>query len=125
MITKETSQAVAEIMIYAVGGFQEALFPKDIPGRENFRGEIFHSAEWRHDVTLKNKRVGVIGNGCSAYVFFPLYSFFVYALIRVLIFSAQFIPIISEDSSVEVVNFCRTPQWYIPRVRILSFALII
>ena len=125
VITKETSQAVAEIMIYAVGGFQEALFPKDILGRENFRGEIFHSAEWRHDVTLKNQRVGVIGNGCSAYVFSPLYSFFVSALIRVLIFSAQFIPIISEDSSVEVVNFCRTPQWYIPRVRILSFALII
>ena len=45
-------------------------------------------------------------------------------LIRGLIFRAQFIPIISEDSSVEVVNFCRTPQWYIPRVRALSFAYI-
>lgn len=81
-------------MIYAIGGFQEALYPKDIPGRERFCGEIFHSARWRHDVILKNKRVGVIGNGCSA---------------------AQFIPIISEDSSVQVINFCRTPQWYVPR----------
>ena len=68
MITKETSQVVAEVIIYAVGGFQEASYPKDILGREHFRGEIFHSAEWRHDVILKNKRVGVIGNGCSAYV---------------------------------------------------------
>ena len=30
-------------------------------------------------------------------------------------------PKISEDSSVKVVNFCRTPQWYVPRVRVLSF----
>jgi cation diffusion facilitator CzcD-associated flavoprotein CzcO len=69
VITKEMNQVVAEVMIYAIGGFLEALFPKDIPGREHFRGELFHSSEWRHDVILKNKRVGVIGNGCSAYVF--------------------------------------------------------
>ena len=68
-MTKETSQVTAEVMIYAIGGFQEALFPKDIPGRKIFRGDIFHSAEWRHDVILKNKRIGVIGNGCSAYAF--------------------------------------------------------
>ena len=66
--TKEMSQVEAGVMIYAIGGFQGALYPKDIIGREQFRGEIFHSAEWRHDVILKNKRVGVIGNGCSAYV---------------------------------------------------------
>ena len=63
------SQVEAEVIVYAIGGFQGALYPKDIPGREEFHGEIFHSAEWRHDVILKNKRVGVIGNGCSAYVF--------------------------------------------------------
>jgi hypothetical protein len=32
------------------------------------------------------------------------------------VFSAQFIPQISADSSVEVINFCRTPQWYTQRV---------
>ncbi len=32
------------------------------------------------------------------------------------VLSAQFVPQISEDSSVEVINFCRTPQWYAPRV---------
>ena len=69
VITKKMSQVIAEVIIYAIGGFQDALYPKDIPGREHFRGELFHSAEWRHDVILKNKRVGVIGNGCSAYVF--------------------------------------------------------
>ena len=73
--TKEMSQIEAEVIIYAIGGFQGALYPKDIPGRERFRGEIFHSAEWRHDVALKNKRVGVIGNGCSAYVFSKSFLF--------------------------------------------------
>ncbi|KAF9475842.1 FAD/NAD(P)-binding domain-containing protein [Pholiota conissans] len=92
--TGEKSAVEAEAMFYAVGGFQGPLYPKDLPGREKFKGELFHSARWRHDVILKNKRVGVIGNGCSA---------------------AQFIPQISEDPSVEVVNFCRTPQWFIPR----------
>ena len=31
-------------------------------------------------------------------------------------YSAQFVPQISADSSVEVINFCRTPQWYTQRV---------
>lgn len=48
--------------------------------------------------------------------FFPTMVVLVSMLILFQIFSAQFIPKISEDSSVEVVNFCRTPQWYIPRV---------
>lgn len=32
------------------------------------------------------------------------------------VLSAQFVPQISADSSVEVINFCRTPQWYTQRV---------
>ncbi|KAI9508293.1 hypothetical protein F5148DRAFT_1275811 [Russula earlei] len=68
--------------------------PEDLPDAETFRGDKWHSAAWRHDVPLAGKRVGVIGNGCSA---------------------AQFVPAISEDASVEVVNFCRSPQWYLER----------
>jgi hypothetical protein len=32
---------------------------------------------------------------------------------------AQILPEISADPSVTVINFCRTPQWYSPRVSIL------
>ncbi|TFK42408.1 hypothetical protein BDQ12DRAFT_273676 [Crucibulum laeve] len=92
--TGEKTETHAEAMFYAIGGFQEPVYPKDIGGIEKFKGDLFHSARWRHDVELKGKRVGVIGNGCSA---------------------AQFVPEISEDPSVQVVNFCRTPQWYVPR----------
>jgi Predicted flavoprotein involved in K+ transport len=38
----------------------------DIPGVKNFRGPVFHSARWRHDVSLEGKRVVVFGNGCTA-----------------------------------------------------------
>lgn len=68
--TGERTTEEAEVMIYAIGGFQAPLYPKDIPGREDFTGELFHSARWRHDVILKRKRVGVIGNGCSSCVFY-------------------------------------------------------
>ncbi|KAF7973421.1 hypothetical protein HWV62_15231 [Athelia sp. TMB] len=92
--TGETVIHEAEILVNAIGGFMSPNFPKDVPGKDNFKGPVFHSARWRHDVDLQGKRVAVIGNGCSA---------------------AQFIPKISKDPSVELVNFCRTPQWYFPR----------
>ncbi|EGN93331.1 hypothetical protein SERLA73DRAFT_64246, partial [Serpula lacrymans var. lacrymans S7.3] len=92
--TGEETTTSAEIVIQAVGGFTAPLFPPDLPGVEKFRGPLWHSLKWRHDVDLAGKRVGVIGNGCSA---------------------AQFIPQISEDPSVEVINFCRTAQWMTPR----------
>ncbi|KAH9035524.1 hypothetical protein EDB85DRAFT_1943840 [Lactarius pseudohatsudake] len=77
------------------GPFQASRVPEDLRAAAGvFEGESWHSARWRHDVPLAGKRVGVVGNGCSA---------------------AQFVPQISKDPSVEVINFCRSPQWYIPR----------
>ncbi len=38
-------------------------------------------------------------------------------------YSAQFVPQVSEDSSVQVINFCRTPQWYVARVSSKFLAL--
>ncbi|KAG7447924.1 FAD/NAD(P)-binding domain-containing protein [Guyanagaster necrorhizus] len=94
MHTGEESHSTADVLFCAMGGFSAPLYPKDISGRDTFKGQLWHSAEWRHDVELRGKRVGVIGNGASA---------------------VQFIPEISRDPSVEVVNFCRTPNWFVPR----------
>lgn len=66
--SKERKQVVAEIVFFATGPFISPHYPKDMSGLDDFNGELFHSAMWRHDVSLKEKRVGVIGNGCSAYV---------------------------------------------------------
>ncbi|KAH7929753.1 FAD/NAD(P)-binding domain-containing protein [Leucogyrophana mollusca] len=93
-ITGERRETCAEIVIQAVGAFTTPLFPKDLPGVEKFKGPLWHSLKWRHDVDLKGKRVGVIGNGCSA---------------------AQFVPIIAADPTVEVINFGRSRQWFAPK----------
>jgi len=64
--TGEKLEVEAEALFQALGGFQGPLYPKDVLGVDRFQGELFHTARWRHDVLLQKKRVGVIGNGCSA-----------------------------------------------------------
>jgi cation diffusion facilitator CzcD-associated flavoprotein CzcO len=64
--TGERTHTEADIMFIAIGGFMNPLYPKDMSGVEKFQGLSWHSAQWRHDVDLSGKRVGVIGNGCSA-----------------------------------------------------------
>ncbi|KAF8495884.1 FAD/NAD-P-binding domain-containing protein [Russula emetica] len=81
----------ATVLVSAIGILVVPRIPK-LQGIESFKGEVFHSARWRHDVDLRGKRVGVLGNGSSA---------------------TQFIPIISEDPTVTVVNFARTAMWYV------------
>src|SRR5204863_6697534 len=66
-------------------------FP-DIPGRDRYAGESFHSARWRHDIDLSDKRVAVIGTGASA---------------------AQFMPPVAEQAG-ELLIFQRTPPWVFP-----------
>ncbi|KAF7359005.1 hypothetical protein MSAN_01241200 [Mycena sanguinolenta] len=59
-------------------------------------GDTFHSARWNTGVDLRGKNVAVIGNGASA---------------------TQFVPVISEDPSVQIIEFCRTPNWFLPPIR--------
>ncbi len=54
-----------DVLVSAVGALCEPNLP-DIPGIDDFRGEIFHSARWNHDADLAGKRVAVIGTGASA-----------------------------------------------------------
>lgn len=41
------------------------------------------------------------------------------------LFRAQFIPEISADPSVQIVNFVRTPQWFVTRVRALPSIVVL
>ena len=79
----------ANVLISAVGGIS---YPRDIkfPGMKEFRGEIFHTARWKHNVEYKNKRVAVIGNGCSG---------------------AQVVPALAKDAAL-VKQYARSAQWY-------------
>jgi cation diffusion facilitator CzcD-associated flavoprotein CzcO len=60
----------AAALVCATGQLGRPAFP-DIPGREEFTGPSWHSAQWNHDVDLAGKRVAVIGTGASAIQFVP------------------------------------------------------
>ncbi len=55
----------ADFLLTACGQLSVPKVPP-IPGLEDFEGPAFHTAEWRHDVALADKRVAVVGTGCSA-----------------------------------------------------------
>lgn len=80
-----------DAVISAVGQLNRPAFP-DIPGRERFAGDWFHSARWDHGVDLRGRRVAVIGTGASA---------------------AQFVPAIADEAG-ELLVFQRTPPWLVP-----------
>ena len=60
----------ARFLIVAAGGLSAPKLP-EIEGLETFQGELFHSAQWDHDVDLAGKRVAVIGTGASAIQIIP------------------------------------------------------
>ncbi|MEH6403585.1 MAG: NAD(P)/FAD-dependent oxidoreductase [Sneathiella sp.] len=63
--TKQAETVTSKFVISAVGQLNRAKIP-NFPGKEDFKGDAFHSAQWRHDVDLRGKRVAVIGTGASA-----------------------------------------------------------
>lgn len=59
-----------QFLVTAVGQLHHPFTP-EIPGRDQFGGDQFHSARWDHSVELKGKSVAVIGNAASALQFIP------------------------------------------------------
>ena len=82
----------ARALVSAVGLLSRPAIPA-LPGLASFGGPVFHSAQWRHDVVLKDKRVAVIGTGASA---------------------IQFVPEIAREAA-RLTVFQRTPSWILPR----------
>ena len=63
--TGEKQLSYATALVSAIGVLFVPRIP-DIQGIDLFKGDVFHSARWRHDVDLRGKRVGVLGSGCSS-----------------------------------------------------------
>lgn len=82
----------SKFLVLACGGLSTPN-PCPVPGIENFKGEAWHSARWNHKVSLENKDVVVIGNGCSA---------------------AQFVPAILPQVKT-VTQFIRSQHWILER----------
>jgi len=83
----------ARFVIGATGVFSQPKLP-DIPGVESFAGPVLHTARWDHSVSLRGKRVAVIGTGASA---------------------IQLIPAIAPDVQ-RLSVFQRTPIWCLPKL---------
>jgi cyclohexanone monooxygenase len=90
--TADGRELKARYCVMATGCLSSANLP-DIPGRDSFRGRIFHTGHWPHQpVDFTGRRVGVIGTGSSA---------------------IQSIPLIAQQAS-EVYVFQRTPAYSVP-----------
>lgn len=79
------------ILFSAVGLLSQPYTP-EIPGAETFKGDSFHTARWKDEVSVAGKDVVVLGNGCSA---------------------CQVIPVITPEAK-SVTQIFRTPHWLLP-----------
>jgi 4-hydroxyacetophenone monooxygenase len=84
----------AQVLVSAVGQLNRPKIPS-IPGLDGFAGPVFHSARWRHDVSLEGKRVAVIGTGASAF---------------------QLVPEVAKQAR-RLVVFQRSAPWMVPNPR--------
>lgn len=74
--TNRGDEMVAQFVILAPGLTSRAKLP-NIPGLQDFKGHVFHTSRWDYDYTggsytdtnlskLKDKKVGIVGTGCTA-----------------------------------------------------------
>jgi len=90
--TDRGDTVTAKYVITAVGCLSSGQVP-NIPGRESFKGDSYHTGAWPHEgVDFAGKRVGVIGTGSSG---------------------VQSIPVIAQQAG-HLYVFQRTPQYTIP-----------
>ncbi|MEC9346660.1 MAG: NAD(P)/FAD-dependent oxidoreductase [Pseudomonadota bacterium] len=61
--SSETVRAFA--LVSAIGQLSQISIP-DIPGKDDFQGPIFHSAQWPEGLELTGKRVAIIGTGATS-----------------------------------------------------------
>lgn len=80
--------ATATAVVTAVGVMSRPKVP-DIAGMSDFKGQMWHTAEWPQGFDTAGKRFAVIGTGCTGY---------------------QLAPELALDAE-HVAVFQRTPQW--------------
>lgn len=87
----DDSTEEVDFLISACGVLRIPNIPK-LPGAETFAGELFHSAQWKHEIPMDGRRVAVIGTGSTG------------------------VQIVSALAGVaeRVTLFQRTPQWIAP-----------
>ncbi|CAF1038335.1 unnamed protein product [Didymodactylos carnosus] len=84
----------SRLLVSAKGPLANAQFPTNISGVDQFKGDMFHSAEWNTAYDFTEKRVAVIGTGASA---------------------VQLVPKIQKHVK-QLYVFQRTPPWIVPKM---------
>ncbi|MFD6059854.1 flavin-containing monooxygenase [Rhodococcus wratislaviensis] len=83
---------VADVVISATGALSTPSLPK-IPGLENFKGTLIHSAQWDEKFDARGKVIAQVGSGATA---------------------AQLVPEIAKTAA-EVFVYQRSAPWVLPR----------
>ena len=91
---KTTEDLEFDWLVSCVGGLHYPLYP-NIEGRDSFKGDSWHTTKWNSGVSLKGKKVGMIGVGASA---------------------VQILPSLVDEAK-EVVLFQRTAHYCLPRMQ--------
>jgi cation diffusion facilitator CzcD-associated flavoprotein CzcO len=91
--TTKGAKLSVNAIVPALGQLNRPQMPR-IEGVDAFNGPSWHSARWNHGVSLKGKRVGVIGSAASA---------------------VQLIPEVAKEAA-QLTVYQRTPNWVIPRL---------
>lgn len=95
LATNKTYTRYSRFIITAVGFLDVPKGPESITGVQKFRGQLFHSSNWDHDIDFQGKDVVVIGNGASA---------------------NQFVPWILQNADVRsLIQVVRSEQWVAPK----------
>jgi cation diffusion facilitator CzcD-associated flavoprotein CzcO len=72
IVGPEGTQTVrASAVISCVGYLSRPNIP-EIEGMDEFSGAMFHTARWPEDLDLTDKRVAVVGTGCTGYQMIPV-----------------------------------------------------
>lgn len=96
----------AKIVVSGVGSLVEPnKWPKDVPGVEEFEGDMIHTARWKDNFDPQGKDVVVVGSGCSA-------AQVVSALASSSSLSSSQSP--SQTKAKSVTQVMRTPPWILP-----------
>ncbi|KAG7414579.1 FAD-binding monooxygenase moxY [Fusarium oxysporum f. sp. rapae] len=71
--TNDESIDECDVFVNATGFFNNWKWPRNVPGRETFRGTMFHTANWPSDweKDIEGKTVALIGNGSSGIQVLP------------------------------------------------------
>ena len=80
-------------LLTATGFLSQPRLP-EIPGIEDFAGDVVHTARWDDDIALDGRRVGIIGTGATA---------------------VQLIPRLAERAE-HLTVYQRTPIWVSPKL---------